>query len=80
MSWEDYVHLAFDEIRLAGAASPQIARRLHAALEDLLTVAPRERQKALQEQIELLQSAVQEGDREASDKRKSSRGDPTGVG
>ncbi len=80
MSWEDYVHLAFDEIRLAGAASPQVARRLHAALEDLLTVAPRERQKAVQEQLELLQSAVLGANREASDKSRSSRGDPTGVG
>ncbi len=32
MSWEDYVHLAFDEIRLAGAGSPQVTRRLRAAL------------------------------------------------
>jgi uncharacterized membrane protein len=35
MAWEDYVHLAFDEIRMAGAGSPQVARRLRAALEDL---------------------------------------------
>ena len=47
MTWEDYVHLAFDEIRMAGAGSPQIARRLRAALEDLLTVAPLERKCAL---------------------------------
>jgi uncharacterized membrane protein len=80
MSWQDYVNLAFDEIRLAGAASPQVARRLRAALEDLLTVAPPERQKALQEQLELLQSAVQGTNREASEQRKSSRGDSTGVG
>ena len=32
MSWEAYVHLAFDEIRLAGAGSPQVTRRLKAAL------------------------------------------------
>ena len=40
MTWEDYVHLAFDEIRMAGAGSPQIARRLRAALEDLLAGSP----------------------------------------
>ena len=28
MTWEDYVHLAFDEIRMAGAGSPQVSRRL----------------------------------------------------
>lgn len=39
--WEDFVRLAFEEIRLAGAAQPQIARSLRTALEDLKTVAPR---------------------------------------
>ena len=43
MSWDGYVRLAFDELRLAGAGSPQVARRLRAALEDILTVAPPER-------------------------------------
>ena len=32
MTWENYVHLAFDEIRMAGAGSPQVSRRLVAAL------------------------------------------------
>ena len=39
MSWEEYVHLAFDEIRMAGAGSPQVSRRLLAALDDLRRVA-----------------------------------------
>ena len=43
MDWEAYVHLAFDEIRLAGAGSPQVARRLRASLEDLRERAPAER-------------------------------------
>ena len=43
MSWDAYVHLAFDEIRLAGAHSPQVSRRLVAALGDLLEMAPVER-------------------------------------
>jgi hypothetical protein len=32
MSWDAYVHLASDEIRMAGAQSPQVTRRLVAAL------------------------------------------------
>ena len=32
MDWDAYVHLAFDEIRIAGATSPQVSRRLTAAL------------------------------------------------
>jgi uncharacterized membrane protein len=58
MSWEGYVRLAFDELRLAGAGSPQVARRLRAALEDLRTVAPPERRPPLDRQLELLDEAV----------------------
>jgi len=60
MDWDDYVHLAFDEIRLAGAASPQVSRRLVAALEDLLAIAPEDRRAVLTEQLELLRAAVEE--------------------
>jgi uncharacterized membrane protein len=58
MSWDDYVHLAFDEIRLAGAESPQVSRRLVAAIEDLLRVAPEERRPPLREQLQLLGEAL----------------------
>src|SRR5690606_30994942 len=60
MSWEDFVVLSFEEIRLAGASSPQVTRRLAAALEDLLRVAPPERRPALREQLTLLHEAVRE--------------------
>jgi uncharacterized membrane protein len=58
MSWEAYVHLAFDEIRRAGASSPQVARRLRASLEDLRRCAPTERIPVLDEQIALLEEEV----------------------
>ena len=58
MSWGGYVRLAFDELRLAGAGSPQVARRLRAALEDLSTLAPPERRQPLDRQLELLDRAV----------------------
>lgn len=54
MSWNDYVHLAFDEIRMAGIGSPQIARRLRAALEDLITVTSDEQRAPLEAQLGLL--------------------------
>lgn len=60
MSWEGYVHLAFDEIRLAGCGSPQVARRLQAALRDLVDVAPRDRRPVLEEQLELLAAATED--------------------
>ncbi len=58
MSWEAYVHLAFDEIRQAGAASPQVARRMRASLEDLRDYAEEDRVRALDEQLALLDEAV----------------------
>jgi uncharacterized membrane protein len=60
MDWDDYVQLAFQEIRLAGAGSPQVTRRLEEALLDLRQVAPPERREVLDEQLALLQMSVTE--------------------
>jgi uncharacterized membrane protein len=59
MSWEAYVHLAFDEIRLVGAGSPQVPRRLKAALTDLRSIAPSERVAVIDHQLELLAAATE---------------------
>ena len=59
MSWEAYVHLAFDEIRMAGAGSPQVSRRLKAALDDLRSIAPPDRVAVLDEQLDLLAAATE---------------------
>ena len=80
MTWEAYVHLAFDEIRMAGAGSPQVSRRLVAALDDLRTVVPAERAAVLDEQARLLSDAaasVHDGPRDAA---MATRGDPVGIG
>ncbi|WP_343907578.1 DUF2254 domain-containing protein [Nocardioides aquiterrae] len=58
VSWDGYVRLAFDEIRLAGASEPQVTRKLCAALADLKSVAPPDRQGPLDRQLRLLSSAV----------------------
>jgi uncharacterized membrane protein len=60
MTWEDYVHLAFDEIRMSGAGSPQVSRRLVSAFMDLRRVALPERVKVLDEQMMLLRAATVE--------------------
>jgi hypothetical protein len=54
MTWENYIHLAFDEIRMAGAGSPQVSRRLVGALLDLRRVALPERIDVLDEELSLL--------------------------
>ena len=78
--WEDFVRLAFEEIRLAGAAQPQIARGLGAVLEDLKTVAPDERQAALDEQRQLLDAAVRRAYDEESVTRHARVADMQGLG
>src|SRR3712207_2631476 len=54
VSWDGYVRLAFDEIRLAGASEPQVTRKMCAALADLKSVAPPDRQEPLDRQLRLL--------------------------
>ena len=58
VSWEGYVRLAFDEVRLAGAPEPQVTRKMCAALADLKSVAPSDRHGPLDRQLRLLSAAV----------------------
>ena len=60
MTWEAYVQLTFTELRLAGAGSPQVARRLHAALLDLIDVAPDDRRAPLETELQSLQAEIGE--------------------
>jgi uncharacterized membrane protein len=80
MDWEGYVHLAFDEIRLAGAGSPPVTRRLRAALEDLLAIAPAERRAPLERQMELLAASTEAAVAEPRDVELSLQPDPQGMG
>jgi uncharacterized membrane protein len=80
LSWDGYVRLAFDELRLAGATSPQVTRRLRAALEDLKTVAPPERQPVLDRQLNLLKELVGQRLDEEEDANASLTGDQQGIG
>ena len=80
MDWDAYVHLAFDEIRLAGAGSPQVSRRLTDALQDLLTVAPPSRRPILAEQLDLLHGAAENTDRDRRDIHFALQPDRQGVG
>jgi uncharacterized membrane protein len=80
MSWEGYVRLAFDELRLVGAGSPQVARRLRAALEDLSTVALPERRAPLDHQLKLLEVAVRRAYEDDADVEAALVPDMQGVG
>ena len=80
LGWDGYVRLAFDELRLVGAAQPQVARRLKAALEDLKTVAPLERQPALDRQLDLLKELVGQQFDDEQDISASLIADQQGIG
>lgn len=57
-SWEDYVHLALDEIRQYGGGSIQVVRRLRALLEDCAAIASPARRACLEEQLRLLDDSA----------------------
>jgi uncharacterized membrane protein len=59
LSWDGYVRLAFDELHLAAGGSPQVSRRLVAALVDLRGYVPAERRLAVDRQLDLLAAAAQ---------------------
>src|SRR3954452_2699100 len=79
LDWDGYVRLAFDEIRLAAGACPQVTRRLEAALADLKTVAPARRQSALDRQLRLLAAGVAHA-LEDEDDRRALVADAQGIG
>ena len=80
MSWEAYVHLAFDEIRMAGAGSPQVSRRLKAALEDLRSIAAPERTLIIDEQLDLLAAAAETAMDDQRDVDSALHADREGIG
>jgi uncharacterized membrane protein len=80
LDWDGYVRLAFDEIRLVGAASPQVARRLRAALLDIRSVAPPERRPPIDRQLELLTRAVERAYEDDEDLRSALEPDQLGIG
>ncbi|OLL31173.1 hypothetical protein BTH42_13265 [Burkholderia sp. SRS-W-2-2016] len=57
-NWENYVHISFREIRQYGAGSIQIARRLRAAIENLLQSLPEHRHHALRVELDLLDRVI----------------------
>lgn len=80
MSWDGYVRLAFDELRIAGVSSAPVPRRLRAALDDLKTIAPPERHPALDRQLALLTAAVERTYTDAEDVRTALVADQLGIG
>jgi len=58
-NWEDFVHLAFTEIRSCGVQNIQIARRLRAMIENLIQTLPKHRHAILQRELALLDQSIE---------------------
>lgn len=78
-SWDDYMHLAIDEIRIYGEGSLQVCSRLHQLLDDLRSRLPAIRRPAVEHQLELLDAAIDAGFDQVAD-RERARLEITAVG
>ena len=79
-NWEDFVHLAFTEIRHCGAQNMQIARRLRAMIENLIQTLPKHRHPALQRELDLLDREIEKHFVFPEDLALARVGDPQGLG
>jgi len=58
-NWDDFVQLAFREIRLYGAENFQVARRLRAMVDNLVKILPESRRPALRVELDLLDRTIE---------------------
>jgi uncharacterized membrane protein len=80
-SWEDYLGLAFDEIRQYGANSVQIMRRLRAALAGLVDESPvLTRVEATRRYLKQLDLRIDHSEFDPEDKDKAKQEDRQGLG
>jgi uncharacterized membrane protein len=79
-SWEDFLRLAFDEIRFYGASSVQVMRRMQALISELIEVLPVERRSALDAWRVRLQSTIEHSFPAEEDRLSASAEDRQGLG
>lgn len=78
--WEDFLDLAFSQIRFYGATSIQVTRRMKALLHDLIAALPEERRPAVRRQAERLAAAVARSFPDREDQIEASAEDREGFG
>lgn len=79
-SWEDYLLLAFDEIRHYGGSSVQVMRRMSALVSDLISVLPEERRPALRHWHERIRDTIARSFAGAEERHLASEEDRQGLG
>jgi uncharacterized membrane protein len=78
--WEDFLVLAFDEIRYCGANSIQVMRRMRALLQDLSEQVPSERRAALQRYLERVDNGIRRTFEDGDDRKDALEEDRQGLG
>jgi uncharacterized membrane protein len=78
--WNDFLCLAFDEIRHCGATSVQVMRRMRALAADLIRALPPERHEALIQQQARLLKTIAASFPDAVEKQEASIEDRQGLG
>jgi len=79
-AWEDFLDLAFSEIRSYGRESMQVMRRMKALLSDLIEALPNERIPALRRQQKRLDSTIARSFPDIEDQLEASVEDREGMG
>jgi uncharacterized membrane protein len=78
--WDDFLMLAFDEIRICGATSLQVIRRLRTALFDLARIAPPDKRELVQRYIAHLDTTIKTAITDPDDQREALERDRQGLG
>ena len=79
-SWTELLDLSLTEVRVYGANSPQIARRLRALLDSLAETAPDVCQPAIDAQLQRLDAAVRAAYPDPVERGHAQQADPVGIG
>jgi uncharacterized membrane protein len=79
-SWDDFLHLAFEEILSCGAKSVQVMRRMRALVADLLSVLPAQRHASLHYWQRRLRASIARSFEDAEEKLSASMEDRQGLG
>jgi uncharacterized membrane protein len=78
--WNDFLRLAFEEIRLCGSTSVQVMRRMRAAIADLMEALPTERHPGLELHLRRLDETVSRSFLSSEEKLEASISDRQGLG
>jgi uncharacterized membrane protein len=79
-TWDDFLDLAFSEIRVSGRDSMQVMRRMNALLTDMIRALPEERHAALRNQQRRLAATIAKSFPDIEDRLEASAEDRVGLG